>query len=221
MARVSADERRAALVQAAMMVIDRDGVNGATTRAIVAEAGMSLASFHYAFRSRDELISELIRWVVQNEQQVSLAALRPGMDARSAVRAALQAFFELVAAQPSHEQAMFELMFYALRTPELDGLPGVQYARYFRVARELLQAATELLGIRWSLPMEQLERVLVAATDGLTLAWLADRDDAAAARLMDATADILAAFAVHGDGPIDEGLSSGGLSSEGLIEGTR
>ncbi len=204
MARVPANERRAALVQAALRVIDRDGVHGATTRAIVAEAGMSLASFHYAYRSRDELISEVIRWVVENEQQVSLAALRPGMDVRAAVRAALQAFFDLLAAQPSHEQAMVELMFYALRTPELDGLPGVQYASYFRVARELLEAATELLGIRWSLPIDRLERVLIAATDGLTLAWLADRDDAAAARLMDFTADTLAALAVSSDTLIEE-----------------
>ena len=40
----------------ALTVIARDGVHAATTRAIVAEAGMALASFHYAFRSRDELI---------------------------------------------------------------------------------------------------------------------------------------------------------------------
>ena len=77
MGRVSCAERRAALVRAALRVIHRDGVNGATTRAIVAEAHMSLASFHYAFRSRDEMIRELIAFVVQDEQRVSLEALDP------------------------------------------------------------------------------------------------------------------------------------------------
>ena len=67
MARVSSADRRAALVRAALRVIDRDGVHGATTRAIVAEAEMSLASFHYVFQSRDEMIRELIAFVVQDE----------------------------------------------------------------------------------------------------------------------------------------------------------
>ena len=70
MARLSYAERRALLVRAALRLIDSDGVHAATTRAIVAEARMSLASFHYAFRSRDEMIRELIAHVVQDEQRV-------------------------------------------------------------------------------------------------------------------------------------------------------
>ena len=59
MARIPATERRAALARAALAVIARDGVHAATTRAIVAEAGMSLASFHYAVASRDELLRKI------------------------------------------------------------------------------------------------------------------------------------------------------------------
>ena len=55
MTRIPAAERRAALIDAALRVVSRNGLAQATTRAIVAEAGMSLASFHYAFESRDEL----------------------------------------------------------------------------------------------------------------------------------------------------------------------
>ena len=54
MPRVSAPSRREALIEAALRVMERDGLTAGTTRAIVAEAGMSLASFHYAFSSRDE-----------------------------------------------------------------------------------------------------------------------------------------------------------------------
>ncbi len=201
MPRLPAEQRRAALVQGALRVIDREGVRGATTRAIVAEAGMPLASFHYAFRSRDELIREVIRFVVDNEEQVSLAALRRGADIRSAIRAVLQAYFDLLVADPSHELAVFELMHYSLRTPELDGLPGEQYASYFRVARQMLTAGAEVLGVEWSLPIDQLERVLIALIDGLTLAWLADRDDAAAARVMDFAADTFASLATPADAP--------------------
>ncbi|MET4780857.1 TetR family transcriptional regulator [Glaciihabitans sp. UYNi722] len=196
MTRLSSDERRAALIQAALRVIDRDGVHGATTRAIVAEAGMSLASFHYAFRSRDEMISELIAFVVENEQQVSLAAVRPDADIHTVVRAGLQAFFDLLVSNPTREQALFELMHYSLRRPDLGELPRVQYASYFKAGRVLLESGARAAGISWSLPIDELARVLIALTDGLTLAWLADRDDEAAGLLMDFAAETIAGLAV-------------------------
>ena len=196
MGRVSCAERRAALVRAALRVIHRDGVNGATTRAIVAEAHMSLASFHYAFRSRDEMIRELIAFVVQDEQRVSLEALDPDADIRSAVHAGMHAYFDLLRAHPSREQALQELVQYSLRTPGLEHLPRAQYASYFHTARVLLERGAEVTGVQWSLPVEQLARILIAITDGLTIAWLADRDDEAAGRLIDFAADTIGALAV-------------------------
>jgi len=113
-ARVSSAQRRVELVHAALRVIERDGVQGATTRAIVAEADMPLASFHYAFRSRDELMRELIVFVVESEGTAAIATLSRGRDIRSAVRAGLQAYFDTLTRDPNREQAMFELLHYAL-----------------------------------------------------------------------------------------------------------
>ncbi len=183
-------------MRAALRVVDRDGVHGATTRAIVAEAEMSLASFHYAFRSRDEMIRELIAFVVQDEQRVTLEAIEVDADIRSAVRAGLQAYFDLLRAHPSREQAMQELIQYSLRTRGLEELPRAQYASYLHTARVLLERGAEFTGVEWALPIEQLARILIAITDGLTIAWLADRDDEAAANLMDFAADTIGALAV-------------------------
>ena len=90
---------------------------------------------------------------------------------------------------------MFELTQYALRTPGLDDLPAEQYARYHALAIELLDAATAQLHPEWSVPMPDLARLLVSITDGLTLAWLADRDDEAAGRSVELAADAIAMFA--------------------------
>lgn len=181
-------------MQAALTVIARDGVHAATTRAIVAEADMSLASFHYAYRSRDELIREVITFVVDQQEDVSRAALVPGTDLRSTVRAGMQAYFDLLREYPEREQAMFELMHYSMRTPELGKLPAVQHGSYLTAARALLEAGAALLDIQWALPIDELSRILVALTDGLTYAWLADRNDAAAERLIDNIADTIAAL---------------------------
>jgi AcrR family transcriptional regulator len=56
-------------------VIARDGLAAATTRAIVAEAGMPLASFHYAAPSRDELLRDVVELVVAEEDSAALAPL--------------------------------------------------------------------------------------------------------------------------------------------------
>jgi AcrR family transcriptional regulator len=79
MARVPVPTRREALIEAALRVMERDGLTAGTTRAIVAEAGMSLASFHYAFASREELLRELVQRVVGQEQlllELTLLAVR-------------------------------------------------------------------------------------------------------------------------------------------------
>jgi DNA-binding transcriptional regulator YbjK len=196
MTRLSSEERRAALIQAALRVIARDGIHAATTRAIVAEAEMPLASFHYAFRSRDEMIRELISFVVEHEQIATEAALEEDADVRSTIRAGLQAYFSLVVEHPGREQSMFELMHYALRTPELDDLPRSQYQSYRRAAMAILATGADRAGIEWSIPIDDVARLVVMLTDGLTLAWLADRDADAAGRALDAAADMLSTLTV-------------------------
>src|SRR5688572_22383274 len=120
--RLSSSERRALLVRAAIRVIADKGVAAATTRAIVAEADMSLASFHYAFRSHAEMMRELIAWVVDAEVSAAFATVEPGRDIRATLRGGMQAYLDYVTADPGHEQVMFELFHYALRTPGLEAM---------------------------------------------------------------------------------------------------
>lgn len=194
-ARIPASERRAALVEAALRVVSRNGIAHATTRAIVAEAGMSLASFHYAFDSRDELIDELIATVVARVQQAVLPEDLEGDDLQKMLEAGLLRYFEHLRADPEHELAMLELTQYALRSPERHPLAVAQYARYTELAARSLDTAARRADRMWSTPVEQVARVLVAFTDGLTLTWLVDRDDAASRAVAHAAADALSRMA--------------------------
>lgn len=200
--RLSSAERRALLVQAALRVIAEQGVAGATTRAIVAEAGMSLASFHYAFRSHAEMMRELIAHVVDAEVAAAFATVTPGSDIRSTLRSGMQAYLDYVVADPAHEQVMFELFHYALRTPGLEVLAREQYARYHESVARVVVGGAEAVGVEWSIPSADVARLIVTFTDGITLAWLADRDDAAAHRTLDFAADSLAALAVRRSVPV-------------------
>jgi AcrR family transcriptional regulator len=222
MTRMSVSERRAALVTAALRVIARDGVAAATTRAISAEAGMPQASFHYAFESRDELMREVVKLVVEGEERAILPATAPASpppDLREALRAGLRYYFAGVAADPDHERAMFELSQYSQRTTGAEQLARLQYESYFALADSALRAAAELTGTRWSRPVEEIARLLVGLTDGLTSTWLATRDDDAAVRLIDFAADALARLAESDDRDA-EPEGQGGRRRTATREGT-
>jgi AcrR family transcriptional regulator len=195
MARIAAADRRARLAEAALTVAAREGLAAATTRAIVAEADMPLASFHYAVPSRDALLRDVVGVVVEREGEAAGALLGDAVDLPGALRDALGGYLDLVRRDPGREQAMFELTQHALRTPSLADLPREQYASYHDVARALLVAGAERVGIRWIAPVDDLARLLVSLTDGITLAWLADRDDDAAERALDLAAVAIAVFA--------------------------
>ena len=196
MPRIPSSDRRELLVHAAIRVIAKHGVAGATTRAIVAEADMSLASFHYAFRSHSEMMRELVAHVVDAQIATVFASLRLGNDIRDALRTGLQAFLEYVTGDPGHEQVLQELMQYALRTPGLERLATEQYDAYRAGVSSVLVEGAAVSRVEWSIPVEDVARLVVTITDGVTLAWLADRDTAAAERVLDFAADSIAALAV-------------------------
>lgn len=206
MPRIPAGERRAALIDAGLRLIARDGLAHATTRAIVAEAGMSLASFHYAFESREAFLDELIAVVVANEQQAVLPAPDVGPDGggdvgpdggdlRAILEDGLLRYLDHLASDPEHEQAMLELTQYALRSPERHPLAVAQYRRYAELAEQALATAAERAGAAWREPVAEAAGVLVAFTDGITLTWLVHRDDAAARAAARAAADALSRMA--------------------------
>jgi len=198
--RIPAADRRNALVLAALRVVADRGVAQATTRAIVAEAGMSLASFHYAFQSRDELMAELIRHVV--EQEATAVLPHPAVEVplargeleplRQVLRDGLQRYADHLRHDPLREKAMLELTQYALRSPMMRPLALAQYQRYHALAAEALESAARRSGSVWLLPVGEIARLLVALTDGVTIAWLVDRDDTATASLLDVAADSVA-----------------------------
>lgn len=197
MSRIPAPERRTALVHAALTVIAEHGVAAATTRAIVAEAGMSLASFHYAFSSRDELMAEVIRYVVCQEELAILGGgvttvIPAGGTMRDFIAAGLHDYADLLRRDPQREKAMFELTHFALRSPGMAHLAEEQYERYFTLAAAALEQAAEWTGCTWDRPVADIARILVALTDGLTLAWLVTGDDAAAASIIEFAADTVA-----------------------------
>lgn len=190
--RMTVLDRRAALLAATWRVVARSGVHAASTRAITAEAGMALASFHYAFESRDALFRALIEDAIAAESDAATAGLQlaaQDADAGTLIELALEGYLTSLRTDPGREQGMVELTQHALRVPDLIDLPRRQYQRYRALAVEVLTKIADVTGRTWDRPVTELAALVVALTDGITFARLSGADD-------DAAGDALAELAV-------------------------
>lgn len=165
---------------------------------------MSLASFHYAFESRDELLAELVARGTSDEFATITAPLTPPAiephhnepwtlpdDIGVLLKAGMMSYLESVVADPGREAAMITLAQYARRTPGLEHFARRLYDRYYEIAQASLEAAAEAMGAAWATDPKHLAPLVVAATDGLTLAYLNTGDRDVAERIIDSTVTML------------------------------
>ena len=188
MARLSAEERRRLLVDAAIRVMTRDGVAQATTRAIVSEADMSLGAFHYCFRSKEELLENVIVAITERTALPAQEILEGPGDVEERLRASLMSYWQHVLDHPAEHQLTYELTQYATRTPGLADLARTQYRNYLKTNTRLMEALRANADVAWTVPTEALVRYLTAVIDGLTLLFLNERDAEAATAAIDLAA---------------------------------
>lgn len=218
MPRLSLDERRSLLVDAAFRVIGAHGVEAATTRAICAEAQMPQASFHYAFTSRMELLDAVVETALETELTALTTHVDPGVGAAVSVREnfrrAMRGYVDAVVADPAREQAMLALAAYARVTPELHRWGAEIYDRYHRLALDLLSFVETTTGVTMSTSPHQLAPLAVAITDGITSGYLSTFDAATAYRTAEMGAQILAAQALGAPGAHDSSSQQAGWPAD-------
>lgn len=173
-----ADERSRQILDAAGRVIVRDGIARATTRSVAAEAGAPLASLHYTFRNKEELLAGVYaRWVELGGERIG-ELVPDGCGLQEGVRRLMSGMFDWYAAEPELGMAQFELFFWALRTPSAGDL-GRRFYREFRTqcAKALERASG---GAHDRKEIAELTSAVFCLFDGLLIKILAG--DAKAAR---------------------------------------
>jgi AcrR family transcriptional regulator len=192
-ARMSAGDRRELLVEAAIRVMTRDGVAKATTRAIAAEAEMPLGVFHYAFRSKQELMTMVTETIArQSKTEIDAAVLgNQPLELLDLVRAGIRAYFDHVVQHPLEHLVTYELTTNALRDEELLEVAKRQYEYYLEENAALLGALGEVLGMEFTEPLPVVNRYIFSVMDGLALNWLAKGDEEEARAVLELLARTL------------------------------
>lgn len=190
-------ERRRALVEATLALVESEGVGGASARAIVTAAGMPLGALHYAFDSVEALLDAAADAVTDQERLVveAVVARAPDAPLEGMLADGLAGYVDLMCERPGRELAFLELTLHgARRRLDQPPAPGA-YVRSYGLVEQLLEEAAAVTGHRWTVPAAFLARQTVVVLDGITTTWLADHDDAAAHESARFHAAVLAAHA--------------------------
>lgn len=165
-------ETRQLLLDTAMKLFAAQGFAGTTMRSIAQESGLSLGNAYYYFDSKDEIVHELFRGLVQKHRSSVGPLLRPGNNLEANIRLALGNGLKILA--PFHE---FGPAFIRAAFAESPAEPNeAQRSMEFELWRQVVSASSPLppLAIRHDLP-----ELLWLIQRGIFLFWAYDTSDEA------------------------------------------
>lgn len=169
-----ADERRQALIDAAIESLKRHGHEGLSVRAICAQAGVSIGLINHHFPQKEQLIAESYRELNRRLHAALMVAVeRAQPDARARLRACFLATFSRPNLDPEVLSAW--VVFWGLQrhSPEVHAVHNEAYSQYTRFLRELLRdLEAEQGAFRFSLRLAAIG--LTAILDGLWLEYCLD-----------------------------------------------
>lgn len=189
MAYVSADTRREQLIEAAVQVIAREGADRATTRKIAEEAKAPLASLHYCFQNKENLLlavfTQLSGEMPVEADPLEDESVSPGQAMEQRLARAMQWTVE----NPLRVRAMIEVTLWAERyDPELS---VTFYEGFFKSSEAALRKAGTTLSDE---ELHSLVRVGMSIVDGLSLQMLTNGDKERALRDTATACAMLKAF---------------------------
>lgn len=191
-------DRQQQFIDATIRVIAAEGVARATTRRIAEVAAVPAASLHYCFRTKEELFQAVFEKALSEGPTEAGRRVVPGMGLREGVATILGGYLDWMLVDRDVQQAQYELIFWALRSPRSRHLPKQTYRAYIDATIELLRRAQgEADG---AVDLEMLARQLIAVLDGHAMQWISLDDDAMKSVVENAIYEIQATL--PGDVPV-------------------
>ncbi|MFR9750842.1 TetR/AcrR family transcriptional regulator [Nocardia sp. 004] len=206
--RLSVEERRAHLIEAAIGLAEKKGVAGVTTRDVAQAAGVSLGVVHYCFENKDALMTELVK-ALSTELRDAIDAneavwqsVGSGKEAlRKLVRGGLELLWLNIEEAPERQLLTYETTTYALRaggkTPAKLAIAREQYEFNDSTVADMLKHARDATGTQWAVPVATLSRFTLNLIDGIVLRWLVDNDSDSVRKQLDLLSEILTGYAEY------------------------
>lgn len=145
---------------------------------------MPQGAFHYAFRSKRELIAEIMKLEVPANLDSVWNEIDASASVEDGLHKLLSCYWSHVEADWHEQLVLSELLAYALRDPELSSIPAETQEYYRRYLADVVERLAKQTNTRWDTDREVMAGLLLSALQGLTVVWLSDADDCFARELL-------------------------------------
>lgn len=171
--RVSAEERREQLISATVEIMRREGVQSVTIRAIAKEANAPLATAHYCFRDKDELMGAAAEAWLKNLQRFS-GDIPKHFGLREAVEQVAEGYWRAVEEESASILAEIELILWATRNAAVSPLAAKIYPAYEAELGDLFSSAAKNSGEQCLIGFPALARCFLMVFDGAAIQYMTD-----------------------------------------------
>jgi AcrR family transcriptional regulator len=189
MAHIPTDLRRQRFIDAALVVVAQDGVDGATTRRIAEQAGAPVATLHYCFQTKEKLLWAVFEQLAEFARADIAQVAASGRSASELARQMVDEAIEWGIENPEANRTQIEIWLWAERN-DLE-LAVKLYDMYIDAWKDFLGAAKP------PIPDDELEtvtRVIVAILDGLGMQLITHGDAAKVRREAETANAMLTAY---------------------------
>ena len=135
-----AEDRKEQLISATMELMRREGVQAVTTRAIAKEANAPLATAHYCFGNKDELMDAAAGAWLKNLNSFS-NDIPVHLGLRKAVEEVAEEYWRALEEEPASILAQIELILWATRNEATSPLAPKIYPAYEGELEKIFSAA--------------------------------------------------------------------------------
>jgi phosphoribosylaminoimidazole-succinocarboxamide synthase len=206
-------ETRERLLESAARVFAREGYAGASVEEVARDAGFSTGALYSNFDGKEDLFLALLAHTVEriSGRVAEAIAERPTIDERAHVAAA--EWMRFVEREPEQVLLFMEFWAYAVRDPEVRPRFAHAYAAPRAATARLIDHSARALGMRPTLPAEQLATAIDALADGLALQRLIDPDAVPDGLFGDVLSLLLAGASARAAEPTPNGVSLGHMTT--------
>ncbi|GEO85503.1 MULTISPECIES: TetR/AcrR family transcriptional regulator [Alphaproteobacteria] len=192
-------ETRARIIRGALEALESGGMETLTTRKIAASAGVKLATLHYYFDSKENLLLAVLEDLIADMAEAYRQDMSMPSDPEERIEALIRSMWRYVQRTRNKQLAQTELTLYALRTQGAEWLAARQYNAYIDFyCRLVFHGMGELTEEQRKIGTA-IARFMLIGIDGL----------------------ILQNFALHNNGDTNEGVETLVIATRDLLHRLR
>lgn len=169
--RVPAEERKEQLISATVELMRREGVQAVTVRAIAKEANAPLATAHYCFSSKDEIMeAAALAWLKNLSRFSSDVPVDLGL--RKAVEQVAEGYWRALEEEPANILAEIEMILWATRNGPSSPLAARIYPAYVTELGKIFSSAAENSNESCHMEVAMLVRSFLMIYDGASIQYM-------------------------------------------------